>query len=94
MAVAQSVYRHRGPEWPARPGPLAYVLAARKRRLRRLCAQLPEAFEYMCRALRAGQPLSAAFHTVATRFDAPLAKEFSDCHEEQKLGVPHDDAPA
>jgi tight adherence protein B len=46
----------------------------------------------MCRALRAGQPLTAAFQTVATRFEAPLSLEFANCYEQQQLGVAHDEA--
>jgi tight adherence protein B len=68
--------------------PLAYVHWIRKRRMALLCRQLPDAFDVMARALRAGQSVPAAFQAVANDFPLPIAEEFAHCYEQQHLGVP------
>lgn len=69
------------------PLPLMAVLSARARRIRRLCWQLPDAFDVMGRALKAGQTMPAAFQIVATDFRPPISEEFAFCHEQQHLGI-------
>jgi tight adherence protein B len=71
-------------------GPVAYVSAARKFRIHTLCMQLPEAFELMSRAVRAGQTIPGAMGLVGTQLKAPISEEFSVCCEQQNLGLPHD----
>jgi tight adherence protein B len=66
--------------------PLAYVRAHRRRRKLTLCRQLPEAFEIMARALRAGQTIAGAFQIVARDMGPPLGEEFTHCYEQQNLG--------
>lgn len=67
--------------------PAAYVCFARKKRLLTLSRQLPDAFDVMSRALKAGQAVSAAFQLVAKDFSGPIAEEFSYCYEQQHLGI-------
>jgi tight adherence protein B len=66
--------------------PLAYLRWRCRRRQRLLCGQLPEAFELMARAVRAGQTVTGAFQIVARDLDPPLADEFAYCYEQQNLG--------
>ncbi len=70
--------------------PCIYIVAARRRRMLKLCRQLPDAFDVMGRALRAGLTVPAAFQTVANEFPAPISDEFSYCFEQQHLGIPFD----
>ncbi len=75
-------------------GPVAYIARARRVRIHTLCMQLPEAFELMSRAVRAGQTTSGAMALIGTQLKAPLAEEFAVCCEQQNLGLPQDVALA
>jgi tight adherence protein B len=66
--------------------PFAYLRTRCRRRQRILCGQLPEAFELMARAVRAGQTVTGAFQIVARDLEPPLADEFAYCYEQQNLG--------
>jgi tight adherence protein B len=55
---------------------------------RRLRKQLPEAYDLIARALRAGQTISQTMQGVADEFAQPIAAEFSYCYEQQNLGLP------
>jgi tight adherence protein B len=70
--------------------PIAYVSAARKGRIHTLCMQLPEAFEMLSRAVRAGQTMPGAMSLVATQFKPPISVEFACCCDQQNLGLPPD----
>jgi tight adherence protein B len=72
--------------------PLLHVLRKRKRRLDRLTAQLPDAFELMSRIIRAGQTMPQGLLAVADEFDKPIAAEFAYCYEQQNLGLPTETA--
>jgi tight adherence protein B len=67
--------------------PIAYVFAARRARIQTLCQQLPEAFELMSRAVKAGQTMPGAMNLVATQLKPPIALEFAFCCEQQNLGL-------
>lgn len=69
------------------PLPIAGVVLVRKRRRDTLCRQLPDAFDVMSRALRAGQTLPAAFQVIGQDFPSPVADEFAYCYEQQHLGI-------
>jgi tight adherence protein B len=69
------------------PLPLAYVWRRRELRRVKLCAQLPDAFDVMARALRAGQSVPGAFQVVASDFPSPIKDEFAYCYEQQHLGI-------
>jgi tight adherence protein B len=71
-------------------GPVAFVSAARKRRIHAICMQLPEAFELMSRAVRAGQTISGAMSLIGSQLKPPVAEEFAICCEQQNLGLPPD----
>ncbi len=61
-------------------------------RMHRLGNQLPEAFDAIGRAVRAGQTTIAAFQSVADEFEPPLADEFRRCYDEQNLGISRETA--
>lgn len=67
--------------------PFAYVAMVRQRRLARMLAQLPDAFDLMTRTMRAGQTISQAFQAVSDEFSPPIADEFGYCYEQQNLGL-------
>jgi tight adherence protein B len=86
--------------WPAAlaagvvAGFLPY-LYVRRRRYKRLYAfeeALPEAIDLLARAIRAGHPLSAGLKMVADETRDPIATEFRRAHEENRFGLPFEDA--
>jgi tight adherence protein B len=70
--------------------PFIYVYAARAARIHSLCMQLPEAFDLMSRAIRAGQTVNGAMQLVGEQLKPPLSIEFASCCEQQNLGLPFD----
>jgi tight adherence protein B len=72
--------------------PVSYVRLKCRLRMRRLALQLPEAFDAIGRAVRAGQTIPAAFQIVGDDFESPISDEFRRCYEEQNLGMPHETA--
>ena len=72
--------------------PVAYIIFLRKRRLNALVDQLPDAFDMIGQALRAGQALPAAIGLVAEQLPDPISTEFALVYQQQKLGVPLEDA--
>ena len=73
---------------------LPYVHMRRKRsaRLRAIEAQLPESIDLLGRAIRAGHPLSSGLKMVADEVQEPIAGEFRRAFEEQRFGLPFEDA--
>jgi tight adherence protein B len=67
--------------------PVLYAIARRHARRRKLCRQLPDAFQMISRAVRSGQTVPSALKIIADDFDAPLSNEFSLCYEQQNFGV-------
>ncbi len=72
--------------------PYVYVRQKRKVRLNRFESNLPEAIDLLGRAIRAGHPLSSGFKMVADETADPIAEEFRRTFEEQRFGIPFDDA--
>ncbi|WP_020653818.1 type II secretion system F family protein [Massilia niastensis] len=90
--------------WPA-PWPLRVLLAgagfglpwllvrrARRRRLLRIERQLPEAADFIARALRAGHSFSNVLQIVGNELPEPLSLEFRIAREEINYGVPMNEA--
>ncbi|MCO6043667.1 type II secretion system F family protein [Aeoliella sp. ICT_H6.2] len=67
--------------------PLAILLLRSHHRQRKLCRQLPEAFEMISRAVKAGQTVPAALQIIAEDFEQPISTEFAQCYEQQNLGM-------
>jgi tight adherence protein B len=72
--------------------PYLRVRMVRNRRLAAFEAGLPEAIDLMGRAIRAGHPLSSGLKMVADETQDPIAGEFRRTFEEQRFGLPFDDA--
>jgi tight adherence protein B len=71
-------------------GPFAYVYAARAKRMHALCMQLPETFDLMARAIKAGQTMSGAMQLAAEQLKPPISAELLTCCDQQNLGLPYD----
>lgn len=72
--------------------PYMFVRWKRRKRILKLEMQLPEAIDLIARAVRAGHPLSAGLRMAAEEAPDPLASEFRITFEEQKFGLPFEEA--
>jgi tight adherence protein B len=72
--------------------PELHLRSRRTRRLRKFEEQFPEAVDLLGRAIRAGHPLSAGIRMVADEAPNPTASEFRQVFEEQRFGLPFEDA--
>lgn len=68
--------------------PLALVRRARTRRLARIEGQLPDAADFIARALRAGHSFTNVLQIVGNELPEPLSTEFRIAREEINYGVP------
>ena len=67
--------------------PILYVSFLRKKRLRKINAQLPDTLDLLGRSLAVGHAFSEALNQVASEMPDPIATEFRIVFEEQKLGL-------
>jgi tight adherence protein B len=72
--------------------PCLYVRRKKAKRILRLESQLPDAIDLIARAVRAGHPLSEGLRMAAEEASEPLASEFRVTFEEQKFGLPFEEA--
>jgi tight adherence protein B len=72
--------------------PDAYLRQKKKARLRKFEEQFPESVDLLGRAIRAGHPLSSGMRMVADEAPEPNASEFRQVFEEQRFGLPFEDA--
>lgn len=72
--------------------PYLLVRRARTRRLLRIEQQLPEAADFIARALRAGHSFTNVLQIVGTELPEPLSGEFRIAREEINYGVPMSEA--
>jgi tight adherence protein B len=72
--------------------PLLLVRRARVRRLARIEEQLPDAADFIARALRAGHSFSNVLQIVGNELPEPLSGEFRIAREEINYGVPLSEA--
>jgi len=72
--------------------PLVWINFRRKMRMTKLCGQLPDVFEMMSQALRAGHSLAGAIQLIYEQMPPPIATEFAQVYHEQNLGVRVEDA--
>jgi tight adherence protein B len=63
-----------------------------KRRLKAFNAALPDAIDLMARALRAGHAMGSSIEMVADQMPEPLAFEFVQVYQQQRLGLQFRDA--
>ncbi|MHA4868946.1 type II secretion system F family protein [Duganella sp. PWIR1] len=72
--------------------PWLLLLRARGARLRKLEEQLPEAADFLGRALRAGHSFANVMQMVGEEMPEPIAGEFKFSYEEINYGVPMNEA--
>ena len=72
--------------------PYAFLRIKRNRRLKAFDAALPDAIDLMARALVAGHSIGSSIEMIAERSPEPLAFEFVQVYQQQRLGVHFRDA--
>jgi tight adherence protein B len=72
--------------------PILYLTRRRNKRLKKLTGQLPDVFELLGQALRAGNSLATAMQVVAKELPDPAGTEFGRVFHEQNLGLKIEDA--
>ncbi len=72
--------------------PALLLLRARGARLGRIETQLPEAADFLARALRAGHSFSNVLQMVGDEMPEPIGAEFKFAYEEINYGVPMNEA--
>lgn len=72
--------------------PLIVLNFIRRRRMMKLTSQLPDVFDMMGQALRAGHSLGGAVQNIYEQMPPPIATEFAKVYHEQNLGVKIEDA--
>lgn len=72
--------------------PLMVLNLKRNMRMQKLVNQLPDVFDMMAQALRAGHSLAGAIQTVYEQMPPPIATEFAQVYHEQNLGIKIEEA--
>jgi len=72
--------------------PILVISHRRKKRIKKFVEQLPEVFELLSQALRAGHALASGIGLVAEQLPDPAGTEFARVFHEQNLGVKIEDA--
>lgn len=72
--------------------PLLYLFSMKKARMKKLVNQLPDVFELLGQALRAGHSLASGMQVVAKELPDPAGTEFGRVFHEQNLGLKIEDA--
>lgn len=72
--------------------PVMYLVYKRKQRVRKLVAQLPDVFELLSQALRAGHALASGMQVIANELPDPAGTEFGRVFQEQNLGLKIEEA--
>jgi len=72
--------------------PILYLFRRRRKRINRLVEQLPDVFELLSQALRAGHSLASGMQLIAREMTEPAATEFGRVFHEQNLGLKIEDA--
>lgn len=72
--------------------PYFYASSRRKKRFRQFEEEFPESIELLTRAIRAGHPLTSGMGMVADEGPPEVAVEFRRAFEEQRFGIPFEEA--
>jgi tight adherence protein B len=73
-------------------GPVILVAILGARRRERIKQQLPDALDFLSRALRAGHSINSAINMIAEEMSEPIGVEFRKVFEEINFGIPFKDA--
>jgi tight adherence protein B len=72
--------------------PIFYLVWKRKQRVLKFVNQLPDVFELLSQALRAGHSLASGMQVVSNELPDPAGTEFGRVFQEQNLGLKIEDA--
>ena len=72
--------------------PILWLMRKRKKRINKLVEQLPDVFELMGQALRAGHALPSSIQLITEQMPDPIAGEFARVFHEQNLGIKVEEA--
>ena len=72
--------------------PRWYLNRLIKKRQKKFLAELANAIEVIVRGVKTGLPLNECVQVIARESPEPIASEFKECVDEQRLGVPLGDA--
>ncbi|MCA9243152.1 MAG: type II secretion system F family protein [Phycisphaerales bacterium] len=72
--------------------PVMFLVYKRKQRVNKLVQQLPDVFELLSQALRAGHALASGMQVIATELPDPAGTEFGRVFQEQNLGLKVEEA--
>jgi tight adherence protein B len=72
--------------------PIMYCFHCRKSRVKKFMTQLPDVFELLSQALRAGHSLASGMQVIAKEMPDPAGTEFGRAFHEQNLGLKIEDA--
>ncbi len=71
--------------------PFLVLINKRNRRQRLIADQLPDALDFLSRALRAGHSMSTGFQLMADELPQPISGEFRRVYEQHSLGASLED---
>jgi len=72
--------------------PLVWLVHRRKKWIKKLVNQLPDVFELLSQALRAGHSLGSGVQLISQQMPDPIASEFARVFYEQNLGIKIEEA--
>src|SRR5208282_1316787 len=72
--------------------PYSYASYKRTKRFEKFEEMFPEAIDTLARAVRAGHAFTTALELITSEIGEPIAGEFRQLYEEQKIGMPVRDA--
>lgn len=72
--------------------PILYFTYRRKKRLYKMMLQLPDVFEMLSQALRAGHSLASGMQLIASELPDPAGTEFARVFQEHNLGLKVEEA--
>ena len=72
--------------------PIMYFFHRRKARMAKMVAQLPDVFELLSQALRAGHSLASGMQLISKEVTDPAGTEFGRVFHEQNLGLKVEEA--
>lgn len=73
-------------------GPLLYLTKKKIKRQKLLDDQLPDAMDFLGRALKAGHSLSSGLQMMGAELPQPIAGEFQNAYDQHSLGIPMETA--
>lgn len=72
--------------------PFLYLVNKRNKRQRGIADQLPDALDFLGRAMRSGHSMASGFQMMSEELPDPIAGEFRRAYEQHSLGASMEDA--